>query len=90
MIKAGKAGDYVKARELHDRLLPVTKSVYHRGSHMEGTVALKHALVARGIMNMPPFAHRCCRSKMALKKRSTTPCAPLSWAASVNLFCVCC
>ena len=50
MIKAGKAGDYVKARELHDRLLPVTKSVYHRGSHMEGTVALKHALVARGIL----------------------------------------
>jgi 4-hydroxy-tetrahydrodipicolinate synthase len=26
MIKAGKAGDYVKARELHDRLLPVTKA----------------------------------------------------------------
>ncbi|QPE19655.1 dihydrodipicolinate synthase family protein [Providencia rettgeri] len=50
MIKAGKAGDYVKARQLHDRLLPVTKSVYHRGSHMEGTVALKHALVARGIL----------------------------------------
>ena len=50
MIKAGKAGDYVKARQLHDRLMPVTKSVYHRGSHMEGTVALKHALVARGIL----------------------------------------
>ena len=28
----------------------MTKSVYHRGSHMEGTVALKHALVARGIL----------------------------------------
>ncbi len=39
------------AREIHDRLLPVTKSVYHRGSHMEGTVALKHALVARGILD---------------------------------------
>lgn len=50
MIKAGKAKDYAKAREIHDRLLPVTKSVYHRGSHMEGTVALKHALVARGIL----------------------------------------
>ena len=50
MINAGKAGDYKKAREVHDRLLPVTKSVYHRGSHMEGTVALKHALVARGIL----------------------------------------
>ena len=50
MIKAGKAGDYKKARAIHDRLLPVTKCVYHRGSHMEGTVALKHALVARGIL----------------------------------------
>jgi 4-hydroxy-tetrahydrodipicolinate synthase len=28
---------------VHDRLLPVTRSVYHRGS-----VALKHGLVARG------------------------------------------
>lgn len=50
MIKAGKAGDYKKARAIHDRLLLVTKCVYHRGSHMEGTVALKHALVARGIL----------------------------------------
>lgn len=50
MIAAGKIRDYQKAREIHDRLLPVTKSVYHRGSHMEGTVALKHALVERGIL----------------------------------------
>ncbi|KAK6850652.1 4-hydroxy-tetrahydrodipicolinate synthase [Apiospora arundinis] len=50
MIEAGKARDYVKARAVHDELLPLTKSVYHRGSHMEGTVALKHALVARGIL----------------------------------------
>ena len=50
MIKAGKGRDYRKARELHDRLLPVTATVYHRGSHMEGTVALKWALVARGIL----------------------------------------
>ncbi|KAH7049337.1 dihydrodipicolinate synthase [Macrophomina phaseolina] len=50
LIKAGKERDYVKARAIHDQLLPVTKSVYHRGSHMEGTVALKHALVARGIL----------------------------------------
>jgi len=50
MIEAGKAKDYEVARAVHDRLLPVTKSVYHRGSHMEGTVALKHALVARGIL----------------------------------------
>ncbi|MBB5875416.1 dihydrodipicolinate synthase family protein [Xanthomonas sp. 3498] len=51
MIAAGKAKDYAKAREVHDRLLPVTKSVYHRGSHMEGSVALKWALVARGLLD---------------------------------------
>lgn len=51
LIKAGKAQDYKKAKAIHNRLLPVTKAVYHRGSHMEGTVALKHALVARGILN---------------------------------------
>lgn len=50
LIEAGKAKDYKRARSIHDQLLPVTKSVYHRGSHMEGTVALKHALVARGIL----------------------------------------
>jgi 4-hydroxy-tetrahydrodipicolinate synthase len=50
MIAAGKAKDYTKARAIHDRLLPVTASVYHRGSHMEGSVALKHGLVARGIL----------------------------------------
>jgi 4-hydroxy-tetrahydrodipicolinate synthase len=51
MIAAGKAKDYAKARAIHDRLLPVTATVYHRGSHMEGTVALKHGLVARGILD---------------------------------------
>ncbi|MBB4935436.1 4-hydroxy-tetrahydrodipicolinate synthase [Lipingzhangella halophila] len=50
LIAAGKARDYPTARALHDRLLPVTKAVYHRGSHMEGTVALKLGLVARGIL----------------------------------------
>jgi len=50
LIAAGKAKDYVKARQIHDSLLPVTKTVYHRGSHMEGTVALKEGLVARGIL----------------------------------------
>ena len=49
-IKAGKARDYVAARKIHDQLLPVTKAVYHRGSHMEGTVALKLGLVHRGIL----------------------------------------
>jgi 4-hydroxy-tetrahydrodipicolinate synthase len=51
LLDAGKAHDYPRARQIHDRLLPVTKAVYHRGSHMEGTVALKHALVARGILH---------------------------------------
>lgn len=51
LIAAGKAKDYVKARALHDQLLPVTKNIYHRGSHMEGTVALKIALRARGIID---------------------------------------
>ena len=44
LIAAGKAKDYAAARALHDQLLPVTKAVYHRGSHMEGTVALKMGL----------------------------------------------
>jgi 4-hydroxy-tetrahydrodipicolinate synthase len=50
LIAAGKAKDYPKARQIHDRLLPVTKAVYHRGSHMEGTVALKIGLVHRGVL----------------------------------------
>jgi 4-hydroxy-tetrahydrodipicolinate synthase len=50
LIAAGKAKDYPAARAVHDRLLPVTKTVYHRGSHMEGTVALKWGLVARGVL----------------------------------------
>lgn len=50
LIDAGKAHDYDRAHAIHERLLPVTRNVYHRGSHMEGTVALKHGLVARGIL----------------------------------------
>lgn len=51
LIAAGKAQDYSAARAIHERLLPVTKNVYHRGSHMEGTVALKWGLVHRGILD---------------------------------------
>lgn len=51
LIEAGKKGDYPTARKIHDRLLPLTKVVYHRGSHMEGTVALKLGLVERGILS---------------------------------------
>ncbi|MGX1309591.1 4-hydroxy-tetrahydrodipicolinate synthase [Amorphus suaedae] len=51
LIKAGKAQDYSAAKAIHDRLLPVTQAIYHRGSHMEGTVALKIGLVHRGILD---------------------------------------
>lgn len=50
LITAGKAQDYARAHEIHEKLLPVTKNVYHRGSHMEGSVALKWGLVHRGIL----------------------------------------
>ena len=50
LIAAGKAKDYKRARAIHDQLLPVTSKVYHRASHMEASVALKHGLVARGIL----------------------------------------
>jgi 4-hydroxy-tetrahydrodipicolinate synthase len=51
LIAAGKSRDYAAAHAIHERLLPVTKAVYHRGSHMEGTVALKWGLVNRGILD---------------------------------------
>ena len=50
-LKAGKSQDYKLARKYHEQLLPVTRAVYHRGSHMEGSVALKHALRARGLVD---------------------------------------
>jgi len=51
LIEAGKAHDYNAAKAIHDQLLPLTQAVYHRGSHMEGTVALKISLVHRGILD---------------------------------------
>jgi len=51
LIQAGKAQDYTAAREVFERLLPVTRAVYHRGSHMEGTVALKIGMRYRGILD---------------------------------------
>jgi 4-hydroxy-tetrahydrodipicolinate synthase len=50
LLDAGKRRDYPAARAVHDRLLPLTKAVYHRGSHMEGSVALKLGLVQRGVI----------------------------------------
>ncbi|EAQ04822.1 hypothetical protein OB2597_06050 [Pseudooceanicola batsensis HTCC2597] len=51
LIAAGKARDYPQARKISDQLLPVTQAVYHRGSHMEGTVALKIGLRYRGLLD---------------------------------------
>ena len=51
LIAAGKAQDYPQARRIFERLLPVTRAVYHRGSHMEGTVALKIGLRYRGLLD---------------------------------------
>lgn len=50
-LAAGKAQDYKLARKYHEQLLPITRAVYQRGSHMEGSVALKHALRARGLID---------------------------------------
>ena len=50
-LAAGKAQDYKLARKYHEQLLPITRAVYHRGSHREGSVALKHALRARGLVD---------------------------------------
>ncbi|GGG72502.1 dihydrodipicolinate synthase family protein [Salipiger pallidus] len=51
LIAAGKAQDYTAARKAFEQLLPVTRAVYHRGSHMEGTVALKIGLRHRGLLD---------------------------------------
>ncbi|MFP5416448.1 MAG: dihydrodipicolinate synthase family protein [Actinomycetes bacterium] len=50
LIAAGKAQDWPAAKAVHNKMFPVTQNVYHRGSHMEGTVCLKEALVHRGIL----------------------------------------
>ena len=75
-IKAGKAQDYTAAPSIHDQLLPLTRAVYHRGSHMEGTVALKHALGARGIVDNVTVRSRCCRWPRVPTSRSATPSRP--------------
>lgn len=51
LIAAGKAQDYPTARRIFEQLMPVTQAIYHRGSHMEGTVALKIALAHRGLLD---------------------------------------
>ena len=51
LLDACHAKDVDAAYAVHDRLMPLTKVVYHRPSHMEGTVALKHGLISRGILS---------------------------------------
>ena len=50
LIAAGKAQNWTAAKAVHNQMFPVTQNVYHRGSHMEGTVCLKEALVHRGVL----------------------------------------
>ncbi|MBS1693493.1 MAG: dihydrodipicolinate synthase family protein [Actinobacteria bacterium] len=49
-LQKAKAHDYDAAKEVHDRMLPITKAVYHRSSHIESTPAMKLGLVERGIL----------------------------------------
>lgn len=51
LLDACLSKDVDLAYSIHDRLMPLTKVVYHRPSHMEGTIALKHGLVSRGILS---------------------------------------
>jgi len=50
LLQKAKAHDYESAKEVHDRMLPITKAVYHRASHIESTPAMKLGLVERGIL----------------------------------------
>ncbi|WVF71072.1 hypothetical protein IAT40_005869 [Kwoniella sp. CBS 6097] len=50
LMLACRNKDVDAAYAVHDRLMALTKVVYHRPSHMEGTIALKHGLIARGVL----------------------------------------
>lgn len=49
-LTKAKAHDYDGAKAVHDKILPITKAVYHRASHIESTPAMKLGLVDRGIL----------------------------------------
>lgn len=51
LMLACRNKDVDAAYAVHDRLMPLTKVVYHRPSHMEGTIALKHGLISRGVLS---------------------------------------
>jgi 4-hydroxy-tetrahydrodipicolinate synthase len=50
LLEKAKAHDYDAAKEAYDRMIPITRAVYHRESHIESTTAMKIGLVQRGII----------------------------------------
>jgi len=50
LLVAAKAHDYDTAKEVYDRMQPITRAVYHRASHIESTAAMKLGLVDRGLI----------------------------------------
>jgi len=50
LLENAKAHDYNAAKATYDRMIPITRAVYHRASHIESTTAMKLGLVARGII----------------------------------------
>jgi 4-hydroxy-tetrahydrodipicolinate synthase len=50
MVEKAKAHDYDAAKEVYYRMMPITRAVYHRNSHIESTIAMKIGLVQRGIL----------------------------------------
>lgn len=59
LLKRAKAHDYDAAKQLYDRIAPLTKALYHRTPHVEATAALKVALAYRGIL-----PNSCVRSPL--------------------------
>lgn len=50
LLDAAKSHEYDAAKAVYDRMLPITRAVYHRTSHIESTTAMKLGLVERGII----------------------------------------
>ena len=50
LLEKAKAHDYDAAKATYDRMIPITRAVYHRASHIESTTAMKLGLVERGII----------------------------------------
>jgi 4-hydroxy-tetrahydrodipicolinate synthase len=50
LLAKAQAKDYAAAKAAYDKLLPLTKVVYHRASHIESTPAMKLGLVHRGVL----------------------------------------